>query len=69
MQCWLIMLHTKEKPPIQLPLIHPNQKLPCFVLNLKIINTFLKTNICILKQTVQGTQKWYWKFSRPSVFF
>ena len=25
-----------------------NQKLTCFVLYLKIINTFLKTNICIL---------------------
>ena len=27
----------------------PNQKLACFVLLLKIINTFLKNNICILK--------------------
>ena len=27
----------------------PNQKLACFVLYLKIINTFLKNNICILK--------------------
>ena len=26
----------------------PNQKLACFVLYLKIINTFLKNNICIL---------------------
>ena len=26
----------------------PNQKLPCFVLSLKIINTFLKINISIL---------------------
>ena len=25
-----------------------NQKLACFVLDLKIINTFLKSNICIL---------------------
>ena len=28
----------------------PNQKLACFVLYLKIINTFLENNICILKQ-------------------
>ena len=34
----------------------PNQKLACFVLYLKIINTFLKNNICTLKQIVQGTQ-------------
>ena len=26
----------------------PNQKLACFVLYLKIINTFLKNNICIV---------------------
>ena len=36
----------------------PNQKLvACFVLCLKIINTFLKNNICILKQIVQATHK------------
>ena len=29
--------------------LHPNQKLTCFVLYLKIINIFLKNNICILK--------------------
>ena len=28
--------------------LHPNQKLACFVLYLKIINTFLKKKICIL---------------------
>ena len=39
--------------------LHPctNQKLACFVLYLKIINTFLKNNICILKQIVQGIEK------------
>ena len=26
----------------------PNQKLPCFVLYFKLINTFLKINICVL---------------------
>ena len=29
-------------------LLTPNQKLACFLLYLKIINTFLKNNICIL---------------------
>ena len=28
--------------------LHPKQKLACFVLYLKIINTFLQNNICIL---------------------
>ena len=28
--------------------LHPNQKLACFVLFLKFINTFLKNNVCIL---------------------
>ena len=27
----------------------PNKKIACFVLDLKIINTLLKNNICILK--------------------
>ena len=36
--------------------MHPNQKLACFVCYLKIINTFLKNNICIWKQIAQGTQ-------------
>ena len=31
----------------------PNQKLACFVLYLKIINTILKNDLCILKQIVQ----------------
>ena len=44
----------------------PNQKLAGFVFYLKIINTFLKNNICILKQIIQATQKWHWNFSRPS---
>ena len=40
----------------------PAQKLSCFVLYLKIINTFLKNNraymhTCILLQIVQGSQK------------
>ena len=43
----------------------PNKKIECFVLYLKIINTFLKNEICILKQIVQGTQ---WNFSRPIDF-
>ena len=46
----------------------PNQKLACLVMYLKIINTFLKNNVCILKQIVQGNQKWHWNFSRPSGF-
>ena len=33
----------------------PNQKLAFFVLYLKIINTFLKNNTCILMQIVEGT--------------
>ena len=35
----------------------PNQISAYFVLYLKIINTFLKNDMCILKQIVQGTQK------------
>ena len=36
----------------------PNKKsaCSCFVLYLKIINTFFKNNICILKQIVQETK-------------
>ena len=52
-----------SKSPLTVP---PNQKLACFVLYLKIINTFLKRNICIFEQIVQETQKWHWNFSRPS---
>ena len=33
---------------------------------LKIINTLLKNNECILKQIVQRTQKWHWNLRRPS---
>ena len=39
-QTWFIL---KEVP-------HRNLKLACFVCYLKIINTFLKNNACILKQ-------------------
>ena len=46
----------------------PNQKLACFVCYLKIINTFLKNDICIWKQIVKGSQKWPWNFSWPSGF-
>ena len=34
----------------------PNLKLECFVWYLKIVNTFLKNDVCILKQIVQATQ-------------
>ena len=34
-----------------------DKKLACFVLCLKTINTFLKSNICILQKIVQGTEK------------
>ena len=34
------------------------KKLACFVLYLKIINTFLKNNMYISNKFVQGTQKW-----------
>ena len=34
----------------------PNLKLACFMYYLKIIKTFLKNNICNLKQIVQVTQ-------------
>ena len=44
------------------------QKLACFVLCLKITNTFLKNKICILWLIVQRTQKWPWNFSRQSGF-
>ena len=37
----------------------PILKSASFVCYLKIINTFLKSNVCILKQIVQGTQKWH----------
>ena len=37
----------------------PNQKLACFVLYLKIVDTFLQNNVCILQQIIQGTQKWH----------
>ena len=46
----------------------PNQKLACFALYLKIVTTFLQNNVYILKQIVQGTQKWHWNFSRQSNF-
>ena len=37
----------------------PYQKLTCLVLYRKIVNIFLKSNICILKHIVQETQKWF----------
>ena len=37
--------------------LYPNQKLACFVLSLKIINTFLKNDRYILWLIVQGPQK------------
>ena len=37
--------------------LHPNNKLACFVLYLKIIDTFLKNDVCILQLIVQGIQK------------
>ena len=40
--------------------LHPNQKLTCFVLYLKIINTFLKNNIFIVNCPRNS------KISRPS---
>ena len=43
----------------------PDHKLACFALYLKIVNTFLKNNVYILKQIVQKTKKWQWNFSRP----
>ena len=39
--------------------MHPNQKLASFALYLKIVNTFVQNNVCILKQIVQGAQKWH----------
>ena len=46
----------------------PKLKLACFVCYLKIMTTFLKNNVSIVKQIVQGTQKWHWNLSRPSSF-
>ena len=39
--------------------LHPWPKISMFTLYLKIINTFLTNTIYILKQIVQGTQKWH----------
>ena len=36
-----------------------NLKIAYFVSYRKIMNTFLKNNIRVLKQIVQGTQKWH----------
>ena len=46
----------------------PNQKLACFALYLKIVNSFLQNNVYILNQIVQETQKCHWHFSRQSGF-
>ena len=40
----------------------PNQKLACFVLYLKINNTFLKNNICILKTNCSRNSRMTLKF-------
>ena len=40
----------------------PNQKLACFVLYLKIINTFLKNNRCISKSNCPMDSKMALKF-------
>ena len=37
-----------------------------FVLYLKIINTFLENNTCILYKIVQETQKWHLTLGKPS---
>ena len=50
----------------------PNQKLACFVLlsqNYQYLFENYSKNICILKQTVQGTEKLHWHSSRPSSFY
>ena len=47
--------------------LHFLLEISMFVLYLKIINTILKNNICILKQIIQKTQKWYRNFSRQAV--
>ena len=59
------MAHAGEKAPETLSLYYNinlwgycthNQKFACFVLDLKIINIFLKNDLRIIKQIVQGTQ-------------
>ena len=35
----------------------PNQKLTCFALYFKIVNTFVQNNVYILKQIVQGIKE------------
>ena len=49
--------------------LYPDFKCSSFVCYLKIMKTFLKSNICILQQIVKGTQKLHWHFSRPSGFW
>ena len=48
----LILLDDELKTSALRGYYTPNQKLTCFVLYLKIINTFLKNNVCIFKQIV-----------------
>ena len=54
---WRLELTTTDSPFKRG--LHPYQKLACLVLYLKIVNIFLKSNICILKQIVQESQKWH----------
>ena len=39
------------------------------MLCLKIVNTLLQNIVYILKQIVQGTQKWHWNFKSQACFF
>ena len=44
----ILSLKWKANQPCKKGILHPNQKLAYVVLYLKIINTFLKNNTCIL---------------------
>ena len=47
----------------------PNQKLACFALYLKNVNTFFFQNDMYASYSkLEGTQKWHWNFSRPNSF-
>ena len=49
--------------------LHPLPKITMFcALPQKLSILFLKNDICILKQIVQGTEKWNGNYSRPAVF-
>ena len=50
--------------------LHPLLKISMFcVLSQNYQHFFMKSNICVIKQIVEGTQKWHWNFSRPSAVF